>query len=155
MKYFKSGLTIEELKKAYKEKVKELHPDRGGSETDFKELQMEYTLYQERLNTGETEETKESNYQEMEIFRKIINKLINYIDIEIEICGKWLWISGNTKPIKDILKELGCFWASKKCMWYWRPPEAASRNRKTASMEYIREHYGSDKIKPKTNIIAG
>lgn len=153
MKYFSEGLTQEELKKTYREKAKELHPDRGGNETDFKILQMEYTLYQNKLNIGETEESKENNYQEMEAFRKIINRLINYTDIEIEICGKWLWISGNTKAIKDILKELGCFWASKKLMWYWRPEEAASHNRKSASMEYIREHYGSDKIKHKSNIL--
>lgn len=36
--------TAEEIKKAYREKAKELHPDKGGDEEDFKELNEAYEI---------------------------------------------------------------------------------------------------------------
>ena len=31
-----------------------------------------------------------------------------------EVCGTWLWASGNTKEHKEVLKSLGFHYASKK-----------------------------------------
>ena len=36
----------------------------------------------------------------------IIEQLLNYPDMLIEVCGSWIWVSGNTKEHKDILKAL-------------------------------------------------
>ena len=45
---------------------------------------------------------------------------------------------------QDILKEMGCKWASKKKQWFYRPEEHKSRwNRKEHSIEEIREMYGT------------
>ena len=38
--------------------------------------------------------------------------------IEIEVCGSWVWVSGDTKPHKERLKALGFCWHSKKHCWY-------------------------------------
>lgn len=40
------------------------------------------------------------------------------IVIEIELVGSWIWVSGNTYPVKEQLKEAGIFWAGKKKKWY-------------------------------------
>jgi curved DNA-binding protein CbpA len=34
----------EAIKKAYKSRAKELHPDKGGNESDFKELNFAYSI---------------------------------------------------------------------------------------------------------------
>lgn len=42
MKYFSNISTIEELKNKYRQYVITMHPDKGGSEVEFKEMQSEY-----------------------------------------------------------------------------------------------------------------
>lgn len=39
--------------------------------------------------------------------------IINF-NINIEICGSWIWVSGNTYGCKTELKQNGFHWASKK-----------------------------------------
>lgn len=139
-KYFENISTIEELKKQYKKLAMKYHPDRGGSTEQMQELNSEYDMLFKMLN-------KENSTEIGEEFREIIEKIININDIDIEICGTWIWISGNTYSVKDILKENGFKWASKKGMWYWRSEENAVRSKKKLSIEEIRKKYGSDKIK--------
>lgn len=38
-----AGATVEEIKNAYREKVKEVHPDHGGDEDEFKRIREAYT----------------------------------------------------------------------------------------------------------------
>ena len=37
-------------------------------------------------------------------FMELINKLLHFPDIEVELCGSWIWVSGETKAVKDDLK---------------------------------------------------
>lgn len=37
-----------------------------------------------------------------------------FIGIVYEVIGNWVWISGEIKEYKDILKEMGCKWVFKK-----------------------------------------
>lgn len=60
---------------------------------------------------GETY-TKETTETPQE-FINIINVLTSLSDIEVEICGTWLWVSGNTKAHKEVLKELKFRYAHK------------------------------------------
>ena len=74
----------------------------------------------------------------------IINSVIAMDGVELELCGLWLWLSGNTKPHKEEIKKLGFKWASKKKKWYWRPEWYHRRgNRKEWDMTDIRSKYGS------------
>lgn len=43
------------------------------------------------------------------------------VDVTQKRAGCCIWVSGNTKPHRDILKALGFRWAPKKCAWYWKP----------------------------------
>jgi hypothetical protein len=82
---------------------------------------------------------------------KAMNNAINaVIDLEgvlIEICGNWIWLSGDTRSHKDAIKAAGYFWASKKMMWYFRPKEWKSTSRGNFTMEEIRDEFGSDTVK--------
>lgn len=163
MKYFKDVKSLNELKAAYRKYAFELHPDRGGNAKQFSEMQIEYeNAYAWLKNHPENEAdqttgtaneesyTGDSTASQNDVddgFKAIIELLIHLQGINIEMCGGWLWLSGDTRAVKDQLKACGCYWAPKKKMWYWRPADyKCSHNRRHHSMEYIRTKYGSTKI---------
>jgi len=132
---------INEAKKTYKELAKRLHPDVGGSTEAFKLLN---SVYSHILENGITF----ANDSEFDIeLEKIISKILHYENIVIEVVGSWIWLQGDTKPIKDTLKELGFKWASKKKQWYYG--EMKGRNPKQKSMEDIKAKYGCQEVKTK------
>ena len=153
MKYFTNCKTAEELKKEYRKLAKQLHPDLGGDTEEFKIMQNEYEIMWERLknihtnSNGETY-TKETTETPQE-FINIINVLIKLKDIEVEICGSWLWITGNTKAHKDILKQLKFRWANKKQAWYYHTEPYRKKSKRELSLDEIRELFGSQQYKAK------
>ena len=147
MKYFKNIKTLEELRKEYKRLVKENHPDNGGSVEAIKTINVEYEQLFKVLKNSDTKENKKKyNMEEDEMLRNVINNIIN-LNIDIEICGSWIWVSGNTYVCKAELKQNGFRWASKKKMWYWHNPEEETRSYGKTTMEDIRTKYGSQVIK--------
>lgn len=151
--YFASARTAEELKALYFKTVKELHPDNGGDPEAFKEMQAEYTKTWDRLKNIHTaadgnEYTKETTETAAE-FMDILEKVINLPEIQIEICGRWIWINGNTYPVKDQLKAAGFKFAGKKKAWYYRREEDAGKwhGKKRLSMDEIRSRYGSENVR--------
>ena len=133
MKYFKNVETLEELRKQYKELLKKYHPDNpNGSTEATQEVNAEYDdLFKLLKNKHDhsTEQTSDSdkknydnmkyNFEEDEKLREVLQAIIHLSDITIEICGSWIWISGNTYQHKTELKEHGFKFASKKKQWYW------------------------------------
>jgi len=71
-----------------------------------------------------------------------LNQLSKIDGIEIELCGSWIWVAGDTYPVKDELKALGFKWARRKEKWHWTPLPSRS-HKKSMSMEWIREKHGS------------
>jgi hypothetical protein len=78
---------------------------------------------------------------------KIISQILHFENIVIEVVGSWIWLSGDTKSIKDNLKELNFKWASKKKMWYYG--EMKGRNPKEKSLEEIKSKYGCETVRTK------
>lgn len=132
---------INEAKKVYKNLAKKLHPDVGGSEEEFKLLNAVYTdLIEHKIYF--------SNDIKIDIeLEKVISLILHFENIIIELIGSWIWVSGDTKEIKDKLKELGFKWACKKKMWYYG--EMKGRNPKQKSMDEIKSKYGSQTFKKK------
>lgn len=148
--------TAEELKKAYRRLIMANHPDKGGSEAAMKAINAEYERLFERLKNvhtaadGTEYTAAEGTTETAAEFIDIINRLIVIPDIGIEICGRWIWISGNTYAAREELKAAGCKFASKKKMWYWHRDEDFSANRRTMSMDKIRELHGSEVVTERT-----
>ena len=162
MNYFKECKTLEELKKEYKKLVFMYHPDRPtGNLAIMQDINNQYDrvfpILKEMHNTKAA--AKEKGYyntsETVEMFKDIINTIINLQGITIEICGSWLWISGDTKDHKDILKAAGCQWAPKKHMWYWRADKYKSKNRGKMSIDDIRNKYGSDTVYSNKGVLIG
>lgn len=136
---FREVTGINEAKKIYKKLAKVLHPDVGGSEEEFKLLNEIYNhLIENKIYF--------SNSYKIDIeLEKIISLILHFENIKIELIGSWIWVSGDTKKIKEKLKEIGFKWASKKKMWYYGEMKAKNPNPK--SMEEIKSKYGSETIK--------
>ena len=139
IKEFSEVTGINEAKKVYKTLAKKLHPDVGGSEEEFKLLNAIYNDFIEN-------KIYFSNDFKIDLdLEKIISQILHFENITIELVGSWIWLSGDTKEIKDKLKELGFKWASKKKMWFYG--EMKKRNHKEQSLEDIKAKYGSETLK--------
>ena len=159
LKWFRNcKRTAEDAKELYRDLVKKYHTDNGGSGDEIKEINAEFQQFWKEVKSihrtaaGEKKESeqaeKEFKYRECDInaFMEIINKLVIVPGIEIEICGSWLWLTGNTYAYKDYLKSIGCRWSKGKKKWYWT--EAPFKNNyHHPSMAAIRIMYGSTVIK--------
>ena len=61
MKWFKGVKTIEELRKLYRELLKEHHPDNGGNVSDMQEINSEYDVLFKRISASYDEEKTADN----------------------------------------------------------------------------------------------
>ena len=96
MKYFVNISTLEELRKEYRRLAKANHPDMGGSAEEMKVINIEYEMCFKILENADTPTNgKKYNKEEDAMIRDIINVII-HLNIEIEVCGSWIWVSGNT-----------------------------------------------------------
>ncbi len=139
LKVFEGIEGINEAKKIYKTLAKKLHPDTGGTEEEFKILNAVYTdLIENKIYF--------SNDSKIDIeLEKIISLILHFENITIELIGSWIWISGDTKAIKEQLKKIGFKWATKKKMWFYG--EMKGINPKEKSLEEIKAKYGSETLK--------
>lgn len=152
MMYFKDIHSLEDLRREYKRLVKANHPDNGGSEDAIKVINVEYDFCFKALEKNDTVSSNKYNRAEDEMIREIINAIIK-LNVEIEICGSWVWVSGNTYVCKAELKANGFHWASKKKMWFWHNPEEQVKSNGKTSMNDIREKYGSEIVRNATESI--
>ena len=154
MAYFNNVGTLDELKREYRKVALINHPDKGGDLETMKAINAEHDELFEILKhkqntkaaTDETGRTKTTT-ETAEEFRTVLDLLINLDGLEIELCGSWLWIGGETLQHKDAIKAAGCRWSRNKARWYWHHPEAQTGYRKgNTSMKEIRSKYGSERI---------
>ena len=144
--YFKNVNSLEELKKEYRRLVMLHHPDHGGDTATMQAINAEHDALFEMLKAKHNAEHDEDHQttETPEEFREIIEALLRMDGVEVELCGSWLWIGGNTRAHKDDLKAAGCRWSSGKKLWYWRHSEDAHRwHRGRSTIGEIRTKYGS------------
>ena len=140
--FFKQCRTLDEAKREYKRLALLHHPDRGGDNATMAEINRQY---QEIIKNPFFSQAKEEAREDYVRFPEVIEKIIRF-NLTIEVCGNWIWLSGNTRTYKEELKQIGFFFAPKKAMWYWRPKDYKSANTKPMDMDHIRSRYGSDVI---------
>lgn len=159
MTYFKNVNTLEELRKQYKELLKQYHPDNpNGSTEATQEINAEYDrLFKVLKNKHESNQTSTDgakadfnankyDFEADEKLREALQKIINFVNINIEIIGCWLWVDGDTYPYRNDLKALGFKWASEKKKWYFHTEAFRKRSKRKLSMDDIRNLYGSTEV---------
>lgn len=162
-RYFENVNTLEELRKQYKNLLKKYHPDNeDGSEEITKGINTEYEKlfhilkdkHDSKQTTSDNNTTYNANMYDWEndkSLREVLQKIINFNSVEIELVGQWLWISGQTYSYKKELKALGFKWANQKKMWYYHTESFKKSSKKTLSMNEIRNYYGSTKVVANTD----
>lgn len=143
-------VTQKEIKAAYKKASLEFHPDRNPAGAEM--MKVINDAYNSLKNLGETVTSSVVNADN---YAHILNEKLNAFfnlnleGVEVEICGNWVWLTGNTKPhCKALGKDgLGFFYAGKKKAWYYRPADYKSFNRKNHSLDEIRSKHGSKSVK--------
>lgn len=135
------GTVAEEstVKAAFRRAAQKYHPDKGGSTEMMQAVNAAYAFMQ--MHYGETVADFGTDAGYADRLNDAINAIIHLDGLSIEVCGLWVWVSGDTRTHKETLKSAGYFWASKKFMWYFRPEE--SKGGRGKSMEEIRGKYGS------------
>ena len=149
MRYFSNIADVTELKKAYKKLALELHPDKGGKTADFQEMSNQYQDLLKALLSGKM--SAQDLKDELDIdeqMREALNKVIN-LAVLIEIVGNWIWITGNTFPVKDDIKNAGFKFAGKKKAWYWNDGKYTKKSKKSFSLDEIREQHGAQTVQNK------
>lgn len=144
--FFKDVNTLEELKREYRRLVTLHHPDHGGDTATMQAINAEHDALFDALKAKHNAEhdAEHQTTETPEEFREIIEALLRMDGVEVELCGSWLWIGGNTRAHKDALKAAGCRWSSSKKLWYWRHAEDAHRwHRGRSTIGEIRTKYGS------------
>ncbi len=157
--YFKNINTLEELRKQYKELLKKYHPDNANGSTEAtQEINAEYDkLFKALKDRHESKATdKDGNaktdynnmkydFTEDQKLREVLQQIITFEGINIEICGCWIW-AFNSYEYRKELKELGFKYAGQKKAWYWHSDVFRKKSHKTLSMEDIRNYYGSTEV---------
>lgn len=143
--FFQDCRTKEEVRKLFFKLCIQLHPDKGGDHNVFVRMKREYDYAIEHFpnESSERTTTRESELS----LSEMIEKLCRIRGIELELCGVWLWITGETYAAKDLLKSFGCMFSSKKKAWYWHDGIDGKKHRGfRKSLDDIRNVYGSEKI---------
>lgn len=144
------SLNPEDTKAAYRAACKKYHPDINPvGEEMMKIINQAFDALKDYTGEMKSEQTD---------YGDLLNDALNAISglpaLVIEICGSWVWVTGETRGAKDTLKEAGFKWAAKKKAWYFRPEEFSSRSQGTKSLEEIRAKYGSQRPHRNNNLIA-
>ena len=113
MKYFESCKSKEDAKKLYKKLAFQYHPDKGGDVEIMKAINNEFDDFMKNFKEEKKDSKKEYEFKSS-TYRNLIEKLIKFDDITIDIVGCFIWITGNTYPIKEELKQLGFRYSKNK-----------------------------------------
>lgn len=150
MKWFNNPQTLEELKKQYKKLALANHPDRGGNTQNMQDINNEYDKLFEQLKNKHTAANGETYTKEtaetINEFKDIINKIINLDGVNIEVCGSWIWLTGNTYSYRELLKGLKFRFSNNKKAWYYHNEEYRKHGKKSYTLDEIRDLYGSETV---------
>ena len=162
-RYFSNVSSLEQLRKQYRDLLKQYHPDNvNGSTEACQEINAEYDRLFKVLkdkhesksaDSSSSSDAKQSAYNQNmydwendKALREVLQKIVNFDGIEIEVVGYFIWVDGNTYPHKEALKQIGFIWSKQRRKWYWHDGEYRRYSNKKLSFADIQNRYGSTKV---------
>jgi len=156
MRYFDHLHDVAEIKKLYRQLAMENHPDHGGDTATMQEINSQYADALQRADGQKSTDSRgktHTYHYNADIEQAIMDKIAELIAAgvaqraDIALIGTWIWVTGDTKPVKDTLKASGCTWHSKRRCWYWHNGPRRSRYARGASLSDLAEKYGETRFK--------
>jgi len=147
----KASESLDSITKAYKKLLIESHPDHGGTSEKFQAVRKAYKVVLENYKYDKhtkDENTNEWSSERVSIDPELQSKLVELFEnintehIDIEILGNWIWITGNTYPIKSDIKKCEFKFSKNKTAWYWHPEGYKKRSKKTFDLSEIAKMHG-------------
>jgi len=158
-KWFTNCKTLDELKTEYRRLVMEWHPDlkkheKAECHANIVSINNSYEKVFIYLQDHSTDDQRKKDvYKKHDLndgYREVIEKIIFLPNIVIEICGSWIWVTGETKKVKEELKKAKFIYSKKKTdlsAWWWHPVDFIKMpGNGHTPLDKIRFRYGSDKI---------
>ena len=137
---------FEGIKLAYRKACSKYHPDRNPAGLEMMKLiNAAYQALSDYVAGMVQDDVASEEVDLSEELNAALNAVIG-LGLTIEICGSWIWVSGDTKPHREILKSSGYRWAPKKLMWSFCGGERTT-SRGKFSMDDIRSRHGSVAVK--------
>lgn len=159
MKYFNNCKSIEDVKKTYKKLAIKLHPDCNkdhDTTKEFVEMSAEYErAFEQFKNTfvnAEGETYTKENDEMAAAFKDIIDQLLHFEGVTIEIIGDWVWLTGETFKYKEQIKELKFKWANNKKAWYFHHGAYKKKSKRKLTLDELKTMYESTEIKTKAQV---
>lgn len=152
--------TADDVIKSTRKLRSQYHPDRNEHGTEMtKMINLAYDALKDGGSVNLSEGDADKNHSEAIL--AAIRGAAALDGVSVELCGVWVWVTGDTRPHRKTLGKAGLgFKFTKKDgqgMWYFRTGEYKSyRGRGKSSMDDIRTRYGSEKqTRRYTTAIAG
>ena len=148
--YFKDCKTLEDAKKIYRKLAFELHPDQGGSDEGFKNLQNQYEAFLgNSWNNAFNAYAKEKGYTPKAnayVFKEILKEAVKLANDKylVQIMGYWIYVF-NGFTIKDDLKALGFWWSKKHKAWIYSGMKKINHATKLG-LDKIKSIYGCETV---------
>lgn len=158
--FFVGCETLDQAKALYRKLALENHPDHGGNLETMQEINRQWADFQAQVSYKAETDRQQAAHREgrkttadfcdlREVFGVIREKIIFALnldgELEVELCGLWIWVTGNTKANREALKEAGFKWAPKKLAWYFAGVPSSPHHRHY-TMDEIRNAYGSTRF---------
>jgi curved DNA-binding protein CbpA len=145
--YFKNVSNIEELKVEYRRLAKQYHPDMSKS-VDTTKIFVEIVAQYDKL-FALLKDIKSKDAEKHEVnsdFKTVIDKLIKFSDINVEIVGYWVWVSGNTYNHRQDMTEIGLKWSGSNKKWYWHEGNMSKKVKRATTWDYKVSKYGVTEV---------
>jgi len=155
--YFENCASLDEARSLYRQLAKANHPDFGGDTATMQEINRQWAEYQatgakanarsRQQAAHEAGKKAAADYHDIDELGEILASKLRELlaispDLVVEVCGLWIWVTGETKAHHAEIKAVeGMRYAFEKKAWYFAA--VPSYNRKKRSMEEIRNMHGS------------
>jgi hypothetical protein len=149
--FFAGCTTPTEVKSRYRHLAMQWHPDRGGDTATMQAINAQYKQVLARMDgtqeTGTDNQPHTYHYNDA-AEQAIIDKLAALLRSKLPGCdiwliGKWIWVQGDTRPVRETLKANGLVWHAKRLAWYWHRPEDYSHYNARGDLASMAAKYGA------------